>query len=139
MAKAINAQLHGKKVNVVRIAPIEMEDIVPTLDCFIKGTLVWKGLIDGATQVCIMTKSMLTHLGLRIQETPKVQVKMAENSKAKCLGMVRGLKVNALGVKQDIDFYVMSSKGNGYPIILGRPWLMKMRAKQDWEIGELIC
>ena len=33
----------------------------------------------------------------------------------------------------------MSTKGNGYPFILGRPWLMRMRALQDWENEKLIC
>ncbi|MCO5566449.1 hypothetical protein L7F22_020126 [Adiantum nelumboides] len=40
MAKAISTRIPKKKGNVVRIAPVEMEDIVPTIDCFIKGTLV---------------------------------------------------------------------------------------------------
>ena len=65
-------------------------------------------------------------------------MKMDDNSRAKCLGMIWSVKVDALGVSQEIDFYIMSSKGNGYPLILGRPWLIKMQAKQDWKIGELI-
>ena len=49
------------------------------------------------------------------------------------------VKVDTLGVSQEIDFYVMSSKCNGYPLILGRSWLIKMQAKQDWETNrELI-
>ncbi|MCO5584498.1 hypothetical protein L7F22_038426 [Adiantum nelumboides] len=139
MAKAINTRIPKKKGNVVRIAPVEMEDIVPTIDCFIKGTLVRKGLVDGGAQICIMTEATMHRLNLKIHKTPEVRVKMADNSKAKCLGMVRDVRVDALGVKQELDFYIMSSKGNGYPLILGRPWLIKMGAKQDWETGELIC
>ena len=33
----------------------------------------------------------------------------------------------------------MSTKEKGYPFILGRPWLMRMQALQDWESGKLIC
>ncbi|MCO5586770.1 hypothetical protein L7F22_040712 [Adiantum nelumboides] len=139
MAKAISTRIPKKKGNVVRIAPVEMEDIVPTIDCFIKGTLVQKGLVDGGAQICIMTEATMHRLNLKIHKTPEVRVKMADNSRAKCLGMVRDVRVDALGVKQELDFYIMSSKGNGYPLILGRPWLIKMGAKQDWETGELIC
>ncbi|MCO5591203.1 hypothetical protein L7F22_045184 [Adiantum nelumboides] len=139
MAKAISTRIPKKKGNVVRIAPIEMEDIVPTIDCFIKSTLVRKGLVDGGAQICIMIEATMHRLNLKIHKTPEVRVKMADNSKAKCLGMVRDVRVDALGVKQELDFYIMSSKGNGYPLILGHPWLIKMGAKQDWEIGELIC
>ncbi|MCO5603261.1 hypothetical protein L7F22_057410 [Adiantum nelumboides] len=37
----------------------------------------------------------------------------------------------------NVDIYVMSTKGEGYPIILGRPWLMAIKAKQDWGTGLL--
>ena len=81
----------------------------------------------------------MTQLGLRIQNTMELGVKIADNSKVSCLRMIQSVKVDALGVSQEIDFYIMSSKGNGYPLILGHPWLIKMQAKQDWEIRELIC
>ena len=64
---------------------------------------------------------------------------MADNSKAKCLGLIKNVKVETLGIKREVDFYVMSAKGNGYPLILGRPWLIKVGALQDWETGKLIC
>ena len=138
MAKAISTHLPICNGHVVRIALVEVEDIMPIADCHIKGNLVRKNLVDGGAQVCIMIESTMTRLGLCIQETLEVCVKMADNSKAKCRGMIRSATEDALGVSQEIDFYIMSSKGNGYPLILSRPWLIKMQAKQDWEIGELI-
>ena len=41
-------------------------------------------------------------------------------------------------IKVAIDMYVIPAKGEGYPIILGRPWLIAMNARQDWEKGTLI-
>ncbi|MCO5591571.1 hypothetical protein L7F22_045558 [Adiantum nelumboides] len=64
---------------------------------------------------------------------------MANNSKARCLGVIKSLSVEVLGIKKHVDFFVMSAKGNGYSIILDCPWLMEMRALQDWETGRLIC
>ncbi|MCO5586505.1 hypothetical protein L7F22_040445 [Adiantum nelumboides] len=53
--------------------------------------------------------------------------------------VIKSLSVEVLGIKKHVDFFVMFAKGNGYSIILGRPWLMQMRALQDWETGRLIC
>ena len=127
-------------VPVVKIAQAEVdEDIAPVLDCYIKGRLVREGLVDGGAQICIMTEVLMHKLGLHIHETPDIKVKMANNSKAKCLGIVKDVNVEVFGMERPINFYVMSAKGNGYPFILGRPWLRKMRALQDWESGRLIC
>ena len=95
-------------------------------------------MTEGA-QICIMTENVMHKLGLRIQEVPEIKVKMADNSKAKCLGLIKNVKVEVLGIKREVEFYIMSAKGNGYPLILGRPWLMKVGALQDWETGRLIC
>lgn len=142
MARSISARVKPsmRKTSTVKIAPVKAEeDIVPILDCYIKGRLVKKGLVDGGAQICIMTENVMHKLGLRIQEVPEIKVKMADNSKAKCLGLIKNVKVEALGIKREVDFYIMSAKGNGYPLILGRPWLMKVGALQDWETGRLIC
>ena len=56
---------------------------------------------------------------------------MANNSKARCLGIVKNVCVEAFGIKKDVEFYVMSTKGNGFPFIIGRLWLMRMQALQD--------
>ena len=63
MAKAISTRLPICKGHFVCIAPVEVEDIVPTIDCHIKGTLVQKNLVDGGAQVCIMTKSTNDKIG----------------------------------------------------------------------------
>ena len=63
---------------------------------------------------------------------------MANNAIVKCLGVIHDVKVKICGKEVANDMYVMPSKGEGYPIILGRPWLIAMQAKQDWETGHLI-
>ena len=98
-----------------------------------------RSLVDGGAQICIMTENVMNKIGLCIQDVPKIKVKMADNSKAKCLGLIKNVKVETLGIKREVDFDVMSAKGNGYPLILGRPWLIKVGALQDWEIGKCIC
>ena len=54
------------------------------------------------------------------------------------MGSVEISKVTVCLIKVAVDMYVIPAKGEGYPIILGRPWLMAMNARQDWEKGTLI-
>lgn len=68
-------------VKVVPRPTIE-EDIVLMLDCYIKGRIVKKVLIDGGAQICTMTEQIMHMLGLQIHNTPTIKVKMADNSKA---------------------------------------------------------
>ena len=60
---------------------------------------------------------------------------MENNVKAQCVGIVNAVRVKAFDTEVDVDIFVMPTKGEGYPIILGRPWLMAMKAKQDWGTG----
>ena len=52
---------------------------------------------------------------------------MANNVSIKCVGVCKGVKVTVCGVKVAADMYV-PAKGEGYPIILRRPWLIAMNA-----------
>ena len=63
---------------------------------------------------------------------------MANNVSVKCVGVCKGIKVMVFPIKVAIDMYVIPAKGEGYPIILGRPLLIAMNARQDWEKGTLI-
>ena len=56
----------------------------------------------------------------------------------KSVGVCRAIKVTVCGIKVAVDMYVILAKGEGYPIILGRPWLIAMNARQDWEKSTLI-
>ena len=63
---------------------------------------------------------------------------MANNVSAKCVGVCRRVKITVCAIKVAIDMYIIPAKGEGYLIILGRPWLIAMNARQDWEKGTLI-
>ena len=63
---------------------------------------------------------------------------MANNVSVKCVGVCKGIKVIVCGIKVAVDMYVIPTKGEGYLVILGRPWLIAMNARQDWEKGTLV-
>ena len=66
------------------------------------------------------------------------KAKMANNVSIKCVGVYRRIKITVCGIKVAVDMYVIPTQGEGYPIILGRPWLIAMNARQDWEKGTLV-
>ena len=63
---------------------------------------------------------------------------MANNVSVKCVGVCKKVKITVCGVKVVVDMYVIPAREEGYPIILGRPWLSAMNARLDWEKGTLI-
>ena len=40
-----------------------------------------------------------------------------------------------MGKEIVVDVFIRPNKGEGYPMVLGRPWLMAMKTKKDWGIG----
>ena len=63
---------------------------------------------------------------------------MASNVSLKCVEVCKGIRVIVCGVKVATNMYVIPTRGKGYPVILGRPWLIAMNARQDWEKGTLV-
>ena len=115
-----------------------LQDILLVLDAHIKGQRVSKVYVDGGAQMCVISEKMMHRLGSEVSGPLAFKAKMANNVSVKCVGVVRNVKVTICGVQVGVDMYVLPAKGEGYPIILGRPWLMKMNVGQDWEIGTLL-
>ncbi|MCO5591846.1 hypothetical protein L7F22_045839 [Adiantum nelumboides] len=84
-----------------------------------------------------MNEQVMHHLGFEVSKPAPFHAKKANNLKVKCIGIINAVRVKAFNIEVDVDIYVMPTKGEGYPIILGRPWLMAIRAKQDWGTGLL--
>ena len=113
-------------------------DVLPVLEAVIKGQRSRKVYVDGGAKVCVMSEKTMHHLGLEVHGKSEFKAKMANNVSVKCVGVYRVIKVTVCGIKVVVDMYVIPAKGEGYPIILGRPWLIAMNARQDWEKGTLI-
>ena len=82
-----------------------------------------------------MSDQVMHCLGLAVDKQAPCKTKMANNTNVDCVGVIKALKVKTLGTEVIVDIFVMPTKGEGYFMILGRPWLMAMKAKQDWSIG----
>ena len=114
------------------------EDVLPVLEVYIKGQRICKVYVDGGAQVYVMSKKTMHQLELEVPGKSKFKAKMANNVSVKCVGVCRRVKITVFAIKVSIDMYVIPALGEGYPIILGRPWLIAMNARQDWEKGTLI-
>ena len=101
-------------------------DVLLVLEAYIKEQRIHKVYVDGGAQVCVMSEKTMHHLGLEVHEKSEFKAKMANNVSVKCVGVCKGVKVTLCGVKEAVDMYVILAKGEGYPIILGRPWLIAM-------------
>ncbi|MCO5572988.1 hypothetical protein L7F22_026750 [Adiantum nelumboides] len=110
-----------------------LEDILPVLDTQIKGQRVSRVYVDGGAQMCVISKTMMHKLGLEVSGPSEFKAKMANNVSIKFVGVV-----TVCGIQVDVEMYVLPTKGQGYTIILGRPWLIAMNAKQKWESGSLL-
>ena len=62
---------------------------------------------------------------------------MANNAVVRCVGVAEQVKLYVLGQQVFVDLHVMPARPRAYPLILGRPWLMGMKVRQDWHRGEL--
>ena len=78
------------------------------------------------------------NLVLEVQGKFEFKAKMANNVSIKCVGFCKGVKIIVCGIKVLACMYVIPAHREGYPIILGRPWLIAMNARQDWEKGTLV-
>ena len=81
--------------------------------------------------MCVMSEKTMHHLGLEVHGKLEFKAKMANNVSVKCVGVCKAIKVTVCGIKVVVDMYVIPAKGEGYPIILGRPWFIAMNARQD--------
>ncbi|MCO5566946.1 hypothetical protein L7F22_020629 [Adiantum nelumboides] len=118
----------SKSVNTLKAQVLE--DDVPVLDTQIKGQRVSSDYVDGGEQVCVISKKMMHKLRLEVSEPSRFK---GNDVSVKYAGVV-----TVCGIQFGVDMYVLLARGEGYPIILGRPWLIAMNAKQDWESRTLL-
>ncbi|MCO5596850.1 hypothetical protein L7F22_050920 [Adiantum nelumboides] len=128
-----------KKEKVVKSIRLNTPKFIePIVDAYIKRERVSNVYVDGGAQMYVITERTMHRLGLSITKPSDCHAKLANNSKFKCLGIIKDAHITVLDVSAKVDFYVMPSKGEGYPLILGRPWLMEVNADQKWGSGKLV-
>ena len=92
-------------------------------------------LLDGGSGVNVLFEAMFRQLGLAAMKPAPFAVKMADQRRVHPLVLVRHLHVCVAEFLYTIATVVLRMEDiqSAYPLLLGRPWLIKQAiAKQNW-------
>ena len=124
----------------IRVTDSTREDMrSPQVEATIAGRDISGCLVDGGAAVNIISNWLLDDLGLTPTHSSPLRLKVADQRCVKSVGMLSKQPVSVQGVTVQVDFHILdvSEARGGYPIILGRPWLRKVRAVDYWEKGNM--
>ena len=62
-------------------------------------------------------------------------LQLANKGKAKPLGFVEDVPISVMGISTIVVFQVIKTEQSSYPMLLGRPWLRRMHARDYWNEG----
>jgi hypothetical protein len=91
-------------------------------------------LLDGDFGVNIITKQLRLRLGLsKLKPTP-YNLKMANQTTKKPVGLIRDLKIYVHDIPYITTFIVLQKNvvDSSYSMLLGRPWLRDAKMAHDW-------
>jgi len=92
-------------------------------------------LVDGGAGVNVMTIPVMKDLGLKINRPTSVTLKMANKQVVRPDGIISNVVITVMRVSTIVDFHVVLEEDGAYPMILGRPWLTKLHARNYWGEG----
>ena len=88
-----------RKPKVVGSISTLHKDILPIVKAQIKGQSISNVYVDGGAQVCVMSEKVMHSLGLEVSDGSEFSAKMANNKRAKFLGIIENVKVTVLGIQ----------------------------------------
>ncbi|KAH7331894.1 hypothetical protein KP509_20G056000, partial [Ceratopteris richardii] len=88
----------NKELNLIRSNACD--DLVPTVDAYVKGRRVSNVYVDGGAQMRVMTEKTMHRLGLDVTGPSAYQAKIANNSNVKCVGVIENLRITVLKADQ---------------------------------------
>jgi len=92
-------------------------------------------LVDGRVGVNVMTILAMRYLGLKTDKPTSVTLKMVNKRVVRPDEVISNVVITIMRVYTIMDFHVVLEEDGVYPMILGRPWLTKLHAKNYWGEG----
>jgi len=91
-------------------------------------------LLDGGSGVNIITKHLRLRLGLVKPKPTPYNLRMANQTITKPMGLIRDLKIYVRGIPYIITFTILHNSvvDFNYSMLLGRPWLKDVKVAHDW-------
>lgn len=108
---------------------------VPMCTALIEGVAIKHAIIDGGSATNILNLELLLILGLSIQDLSVCPLffKGALQEQLPVVGIWDKARVTVQGISVTIAFTVVRMRlHNGYPALLGQPWLELVRGQHDW-------
>jgi hypothetical protein len=106
--------------------PKYLDPRIPMVDVHIKKNLIHNTLIYLEEEINVTTKDTMLRLNLQgsLRHTSSL-IQLADRSTIDTKGMIEEIIVFVDSCEYPIDLLVLQPKSrfNGYPLILGRPWL----------------
>jgi hypothetical protein len=92
-------------------------------------------LLDGGFGINIITKQLKLRLGLPKPKPAPYNLRMANQTTTKPMGLIRNLKIYVHGFPYITTFTVLHNSvvDSSYSMLLGRPWLKDVKVAHDWE------
>jgi hypothetical protein len=91
--------------------------------------------MDGRAGVNVMIIPTMKYLGLKIDKLALVTLKMANKRVVKLERVISNVVIVVTWVSTIVDFHVVLKEDGAYLMILGRPWLTKLHARNYWGEG----
>jgi len=105
------------------------------IDVQCNGSVLRGVLVDGRVGVNVMTIPAMRYLGLKIDRPALVTLKMANKQVVRSEGVISNVVIIVMRVSTIANFHVVLEEDGVYPMILSRPWLTKLHARNYWGEG----
>ncbi len=91
-------------------------------------------MLDGGSGVNIIIKQLKLKLGLPKPKPAPYNLRMADQTTTKLMGLIKDLKIYVHGILYITTFTVLHSSvvDSSYSMLLGRPWLRDAKVAHDW-------
>ncbi len=91
-------------------------------------------MLDGGFGINIITKQLKLRLGLLKLKLAPYNLRMADQTTIKFVGLIKDLKIYGHGIPYIIMFNVLHNNvvDSNYSMLLGRPWLRDAKVAHDW-------
>jgi hypothetical protein len=133
----------GKLVDLMLgriIVPKYLDPGSPLVNVHINNILIQNTLIDLGAAINVMTKDTMLRLNLQgsLRNT-STMLQLADRSTVNPEGMLEDIMISIDSWEYPTDFLVLQTKSkfNGYPLILGRPWMATTDAYINCRAGNM--
>ncbi len=134
MRKGLSTPKVLKVPSPLNAIAVEREcDLIIDVQC--NGLVLCVVLVDGRARVNVMIIPAMKYLGLKIDRTALITLKMANKRVIKPKGVISNVAITMIKVTTIVDFHVVLEEDGVYLMILGRPWLTKSHARNYWGEG----